>query len=51
MDSLDMLKEVIAAASLRKEAQLCITNAHVLDVYNKEWFEADVLVKIGRAHV
>ena len=48
MDSLDMLKEVIAAASLRKEAQLCITNAHVLDVYNKEWFEADVLVSEGR---
>lgn len=47
MDSLDTLKEVIATASLRKEAQLCITNARVLDVYNKEWFEADVLIQNG----
>lgn len=47
MDSLDVLSEVIATASLRKEAQLCITNARVLDVYNKEWFEADVLISEG----
>ncbi len=47
MDSLSTLKEVIASAALRKEAQLCITNAQVLDVYNKEWFEADVLISDG----
>lgn len=47
MDSKNTLREVIEVASLRKEAQLCITNAQVLDVYNKEWFEADVLVHEG----
>ena len=41
------LRGLIDAASGRKRADLCITNAKVLDVYNKEWFESDVLVSDG----
>ena len=41
------LRALIDAASGRKKADLCITNAHVLDVYNKEWFESDILVSEG----
>jgi len=41
------LKGLIDAASGRKRADLCITNAKVLDVYNKEWFYSDVLVSEG----
>ncbi len=26
---------------------MCITGAHILDVYNKEWFEADLLIRSG----
>lgn len=47
MESIDMLKEVVAASARRTLADLCITNAKVLDVFNKEWFEADVLVSGG----
>jgi len=41
------LRGLIDAASGRKRADLCITNAKVLDVYNKEWFESDVLISDG----
>jgi adenine deaminase len=41
------MQEVIETAARRKKADLCITNAHILDVYNKEWFEADLLVQSG----
>ncbi len=34
----------LIAASARRRADLCITNAHILDVFNKEWFEADLLI-------
>lgn len=43
----EMLRSIVDTAARRKRAQLCITNAHVLDVYNKEWFDADVLVSEG----
>jgi adenine deaminase len=41
------MQEVIETAARRKKADLCITNAQILDVYNKEWFEADLLVQSG----
>lgn len=41
------MQEVIETAARREKADLCITNAHILDVYNKEWFEADLLVQSG----
>ncbi|MGH0053814.1 MAG: amidohydrolase family protein, partial [Sphaerochaetaceae bacterium] len=47
MVSKQVLREVIETASRRQKAQLCITNAHILDVYNKEWFEADLLIHEG----
>ena len=37
----------IDVAAGRETADLCVTGSHVLDVYNKEWFEADVLVSGG----
>ncbi len=42
-----VVQEVIETATRRQKAQLCITNAHILDVYSKEWFEADLLVRDG----
>lgn len=42
-----IVQEVIETAARRQKAQLCITGAHILDVYNKEWFEADLLVQDG----
>ena len=41
------LDKVIEVASGRKIAEICITGAHILDVYNKEWFDADLLVSNG----
>ena len=41
------LQEVIETAARRQKADLCITNTHILDVYNKEWFEADLLIQSG----
>ncbi|WP_320130584.1 adenine deaminase [uncultured Sphaerochaeta sp.] len=41
------LKNVIDVASGRVEADFCISGSLVLDVYNKEWFETDVLISQG----
>jgi len=41
------LDTIINVASGRKIAEICITGAHILDVYNKEWFDADLLVSDG----
>ena len=41
------LQKLIAASARRESADLCITNAHILDVFNKEWFEADLLISEG----
>ena len=41
------MKRVLEVASGRQEADLCITGAHILDVYNKEWFDADLLIADG----
>ena len=41
------LQNLIAASARRKSADLCITNAHILDVFNKEWFGADLLISEG----
>jgi adenine deaminase len=38
------MKRVLDVASGRSKAQLCITGARILDVYNKEFFEADLLI-------
>ncbi|MFA7559920.1 MAG: adenine deaminase [Sphaerochaeta sp.] len=38
------VQNLIAVAAHREEADLCITNAHILDVFNKEWFEEDLLI-------
>lgn len=43
----DTLQKVLKTATHTQMAELCITNAHILDVYNKEWFEADLLVSEG----
>ncbi len=43
----EIVRAVIETASGRQEADLCITNAHILDVYNKEWFDADLLIRDG----
>jgi adenine deaminase len=48
MQTRETMERVIEVASGRKKAQLCITNAQVLDVYNKEWFDSDVLVDSGK---
>ncbi len=41
------MKHIIEVATGRQEADLCITGAHILDVYNKEWFSADLLIADG----
>lgn len=41
------MKHVLDVAAGRKKAQLCITGAKILDVYNKEFFDADLLVTDG----
>ncbi|MGB4406874.1 MAG: adenine deaminase [Sphaerochaeta sp.] len=41
------MKHIIEVATGRKEADLCITGSHILDVYNKEWFSADLLIADG----
>ena len=41
------LQKLIAVGAGRERADLCITNAHILDVFNKEWFEADLLISEG----
>jgi adenine deaminase len=47
MQDKNSLARKIGVAAGREIAEVCITGAHVLDVYNKEWFEADVLVSEG----
>ncbi len=41
------IKHIIEVATARLEAELCITGAQILDVYNKEWFSADLLIAEG----
>lgn len=41
------MKHVIDVAVGRKDADLCITGSQILDVYNKEWFQADLLIAGG----
>lgn len=41
------LQDLIAVSARRAMADLCVTNAHILDVFNKEWFEADLLIAEG----
>jgi adenine deaminase len=41
------LKHIIDVASGRSVADLCITGAKILDVYNKEFFESDLLIANG----
>ena len=41
------MKHMLDVATGRKEADLCITGSHILDVYNKEWFDADLLIADG----
>jgi len=41
------MKHILDVATARQEADLCITGAHILDVYNKEWFSADLLIADG----
>lgn len=41
------MKRVIEVATGRQEADLCITGAQILDVYNKEWFLSDLLIADG----
>ncbi|MDY0289836.1 MAG: adenine deaminase [Sphaerochaeta sp.] len=41
------MKHMLDVATGRKEADLCITSAHILDVYNKEWFSSDLLIADG----
>jgi len=41
------MKHILEVATTRQEADLCITGAHILDVYNKEWFSADLLIADG----
>ena len=48
MNSKEHLKQIIAVASGKKKAQLCITNAQILDVFNKDWFESDLLIHEGK---
>lgn len=38
---------LIDVAMGRKKADLCVRGAKILDVFNKEWFEADLLVSQG----
>lgn len=40
-------EKCIAVADGRKEADLCISHARILDVFNKQWFQADLLVCKG----
>ena len=42
------LMELIDVAAKRKEADLCITRAKVVDVFNRKVFESDVLIKNKR---
>ena len=42
------LKHLIAVAAGQAPADLRITNCHVLDVFNKEFFEGDILIAEGR---
>lgn len=37
----------IAVADGRKLADLCVSGAHILDVFNKQWFDGDLLVSGG----
>jgi len=41
------LKNLIDVAAGRKEADLCIKNAKVIDVYNREVFESDIYITDG----
>ena len=44
MKTKSQMKHVLDVASGRKAGDLCITGAKILDVYNKEFFEADLLI-------
>lgn len=39
--------QIIEVASGRERAEVCITGAHLLDVFNKQWFDADLLLSHG----
>ena len=43
----EQLKHLIFAAGGREKADLCITNCHVVDVFNKEVFDSDVYIAGG----
>ena len=47
MKTKSQMKHVLDVASGRKAGDLCITGAKILDVYNKEFFEADLLIADG----
>lgn len=47
MRTKEAMKRVLDVASGRARADLCITGARILDVYNKEFFEADLLIADG----
>ena len=40
-------EKCIAVADGRKEADLCISHARILDVFDKQWFDGDLLVSGG----
>lgn len=40
-------EKLIAVAAGRKKADVCIRHARILDVFNKNWFDADLLVSDG----
>jgi adenine deaminase len=42
-----LFEKLIAVASGRKEADLCVQDARILDVFNGEWFDGDLLVSGG----
>jgi adenine deaminase len=47
MNTKSHMKHVLDVASGRARADVCITGAKILDVYNKEFFEADLLIADG----
>lgn len=46
-ESTRQMKRVIEVATRRQKADLVITGADILDVYNKQWFKADLLIADG----
>ena len=41
------LKHLIDVAAGREQADLCVTNCHVVDVFNKEVFDSDIYITEG----